>query len=172
MGTRIRAATESLNMNDHRASNGQIASPYPADQGGLRWCPDCEKYLPPSEFYMDKRTRAGLTRRCRTHHSRGSYKSRKTYSSPASRYDEHRRRTLAKYGLTQANYDEMVKVQNGVCAICSEPETTRYGRLAVDHDHATGRVRGLLCGHCNTGLGKFRDSPARLEAAIAYLTSL
>jgi len=67
----------------------------------------------------------------------------------------------------------MLKAQNRKCAICGRDETaTHNGRvkqLSVDHDHVTGRVRALLCGGCNAGLGAFRSDPAALAAAIAYL---
>jgi hypothetical protein len=76
---------------------------------------------------------------------------------------------LRNYNLTQAQYEEMLKVQNGCCAICSTPQSALPCALAVDHDHATGAIRGLLCGLCNQGLGLFRDRPDLLNAAIAYL---
>lgn len=71
-------------------------------------------------------------------------------------------------------YDELAEAQGGVCEICRLPEvaTTRFGvvrRLAVDHCHSTGIVRGLLCMRCNTALGAVRDDVAVLEAAAAYL---
>jgi len=72
-----------------------------------------------------------------------------------------------KYDITLAEYEEMHEAQEGVCAICFEPETGKM--LAVDHCHTTGAIRGLLCSHCNTALGKFRDDPARLQSAINYL---
>lgn len=79
-----------------------------------------------------------------------------------------RRERLARYGLTEEDYDRLVASQDGACAICRRepPEGTN---LAVDHSHADGRVRGLLCGPCNVGLGMFRDDPALLRAAIDYL---
>ena len=78
------------------------------------------------------------------------------------------------YGIGLAEYEAMLNAQNGVCAICTEPETAidnrgRARMLAVDHDHETGAVRALLCHLCNNGLGAFKDSPDRLRAAIAYL---
>lgn len=77
------------------------------------------------------------------------------------------------FGLTLDDYDAMLKAQDGVCAICKEQETcTRNGvvkHLAVDHDHKTGKVRGLLCQHCNQLFGHARESVAILRAAIAYL---
>ena len=82
----------------------------------------------------------------------------------------HRRlaTTLSKYDLTPAEFAAMAEAQGGVCAICEQPEPTR-SRLAVDHDHVTGSVRGLLCHFCNQGLGLLGDDPARVEAAAAYL---
>ena len=84
---------------------------------------------------------------------------------------------LKKYGLTEDDYEAMVERQHGVCAICLQPERyidARTGlarRLAVDHDHKTFKVRGLLCGPCNRALGQYEDMPERLERAAAYLRS-
>lgn len=77
-----------------------------------------------------------------------------------------------KYGITVEEYDQMLKIQNGRCAICdvSSHETkTGKSHLAVDHDHKTGRVRALLCSHCNAGLGAFRDDTVVLNKAVEYL---
>jgi len=73
------------------------------------------------------------------------------------------------YGITVAEYDRLYAEQAGGCAICGESCPTGR-RLAVDHDHDTGRVRGLLCARCNNGLGNFQDDPDRLRLAVAYLT--
>lgn len=79
------------------------------------------------------------------------------------------KRLLAKFGITTAEYCAMRDAQNKRCAICNREESTRQRRLAVDHDHALGVVRGLLCHHCNTGLGNFFDDPALLFKAVQYL---
>ncbi len=66
----------------------------------------------------------------------------------------------------------MLAAQKGVCAICHKtckPVGRKLGRLSVDHDHTTQKVRGLLCGKCNLGLGYFGDSPDTLVNAILYL---
>lgn len=76
-------------------------------------------------------------------------------------------RLLRKFGITVEQYDEMFAAQGGVCAICSCPP--HYKRLAVDHNHETGQVRGLLCGWCNRSLGGFRDSTELLVSAARYL---
>jgi len=72
-----------------------------------------------------------------------------------------------KYGITQEQWQEAFKRQGGKCAICHCAQ--RYQSLAVDHDHKTGKVRGLLCVQCNRGLGRFFDSPVRLRNAAAYI---
>lgn len=76
------------------------------------------------------------------------------------------------------SFDEMFEQQHGLCAICKTQlmktgnSAHRIRVAAIDHDHTTGHVRGLLCGHCNQGLGRFRDSPEILRAAIDYLEKL
>jgi predicted nucleic acid-binding Zn ribbon protein len=73
------------------------------------------------------------------------------------------------YGVTPDRFAEMLAEQGGSCGICPAAEPGGKGAWHVDHDHATGRVRGLLCHHCNLGLGNFKDEPSRLRAAITYL---
>lgn len=74
------------------------------------------------------------------------------------------------FGITEAEYDAILAKQGGACAICKGPQQRAGAKhFAVDHDHATGRVRGLLCSRCNVGVGQFLDSPQRLAAALAYL---
>lgn len=81
-----------------------------------------------------------------------------------------RKNSLKKFGLTIEQYDDINERQKGLCAICQKPETTKGKlRLAVDHDHKTGIVRGLLCNTCNTALGKFYDDVDLLKSAIFYL---
>lgn len=79
----------------------------------------------------------------------------------------HLRRT---YGITVAEYKSMLRAQGGRCGICATPEPGgRHDTFAVDHDHLTGQVRGLLCDRCNIGLGYFKDDPDTLRAAIDYV---
>ena len=72
-----------------------------------------------------------------------------------------------KYGMTVEDYDRMFKKQNGVCAICHTRQL--YQKLAVDHCHKTGQIRGLLCQHCNRSIGLMFDSPFRLRNAAEYI---
>jgi hypothetical protein len=93
-------------------------------------------------------------------------------------YDKLRRASLHPhlryyYGITFEEYAAMLVSQNGVCAICGKPEsaTNQYGvkRLAVDHDHATKCVRGLLCSKCNRAIGLLDEDTGRMLRAVAYL---
>lgn len=69
------------------------------------------------------------------------------------------------YGITVEKYNEMLAQQNGCCAICSK----EHPKLVVDHSHATGNVRGLLCRSCNTGIGCLKESREIFSSALAYL---
>lgn len=71
--------------------------------------------------------------------------------------------------LTVEWYTEKVEHQGGVCAICKTPITDVGRKLVIDHCHSTGKIRGLLCGQCNMGLGAFKDNIQNLKQAIGYL---
>lgn len=73
------------------------------------------------------------------------------------------------YGLSLEQYKQMLQAQNGVCKICKGLDNGPWNRLAVDHCHTTGKVRGLLCAKCNKGLGQFCDNPQLLKQAAEYL---
>lgn len=109
-------------------------------------------------------------RSCRT--CRRLYKKHARKNKLAFMRTEYRRENLKRYGITLEIYQEMFSRQRGVCAICKNPTNHKYGRrLDVDHDHATGIVRGLLCCKCNRGLGYFRDNADYLIQAALYLQS-
>jgi hypothetical protein len=85
----------------------------------------------------------------------------------ANRARERARQRERNHGIAAEEYETMLAAQGGVCAICKKPPGRRM--LNVDHDHTTGAIRALLCHGCNTGLGAFKDTPATLRAAAAYL---
>ena len=86
----------------------------------------------------------------------------KTHRTTAERREFHLR---GKYGITSIEYDQLRVIQNGACALCFRTDR----KLGVDHNHQTGKVRGLLCNSCNTALGAMNDDPDRLQNAIQYL---
>lgn len=132
-------------------------------------CSICKKFKLPQHFTID-RTRSGnvgsLCRKCKSLHVDKPY-SKRTKAARAIKFKVHR------YGITEEAYHAMYARQSGACAICQKPETKHIkgslATLAVDHDHTTGVVRGLLCSKCNRGLGMFHEDIARLTVAIAYL---
>lgn len=71
--------------------------------------------------------------------------------------------------MTDEQYHEMMKTQEGKCAICGTTFTDKPRHIHIDHCHSTGKVRGLLCKPCNQGLGMFKDDPALLKAAAYYV---
>jgi len=91
----------------------------------------------------------------------------------ASYYTDAARKS--HYGVTPEQFKTMLADQDSKCAICGKPQTEqRLGvkkAMNIDHCHATGKLRGLLCGHCNKALGFFNDDVALLKSAIKYLRS-
>ena len=83
-----------------------------------------------------------------------------------------RRHRLKKgFGLTEEDFNLMLKTQKNKCKVCSRLAKTFKKRFSIDHNHKTGKTRALLCGKCNTGLGLFQDSPELLRKAANYLES-
>lgn len=79
------------------------------------------------------------------------------------------RKRLRAYGLSVPSYLAMIEAQCGSCAICAVPLEVGSASTHVDHCHATGRVRGVLCVRCNMGLGYFKDRTDVMAKAISYL---
>lgn len=111
--------------------------------------------------------------------SKWDYSTREGKEDQRRFHREHNRNSYrdkslrAAFGLSLGQYELMSAEQNHVCACCGKPESVkRHGKalwLAVDHCHRTGRVRSLLCSHCNKGLGHFNDDPSLLRKAAEYL---
>ena len=76
-----------------------------------------------------------------------------------------------KFGITPEDFHSMSEAQNDVCAICgkAEGEDNRRTKLTIDHNHDTGKIRGLLCHNCNTAIGLFKDDISNISNAIDYL---
>ncbi len=101
--------------------------------------------------------------RCRKYHAKNRA-ARRAYLT--------NKENLRKYGISTAEKAGMYEAQRGLCAICGEQmKLGGYGThsACVDHDHATGKVRALLCNGCNTGLGSFRENSDALLLAVKYL---
>lgn len=153
----------------------------------MKQCTKCKEWKDKSCFYKHKECKDGLDPRCKTCISirekqrrqkpevrqQRILSDRKYRKTKNGKYKLKNANLKYHYGITLEEYDQMFEQQNGVCAICSKPETAKnkYGlrRLSVDHDHKTGEVRGLLCTGCNLILGHMRDNKERVLKAAIYL---
>jgi hypothetical protein len=123
-------------------------------------CKDCmAELLAGAIDKMPKRVAANPGPRCTTHW-RAVVRRRKA--------ENHEKRVQETYGLKKGEYAQLYEFQGGVCALCRRA-TGASRRLSVDHDHATGEVRGLLCRPCNTLLGHARDKVSFFRRASLYL---
>lgn len=145
----------------------------------VKRCSTCKMEKSLSDFYSDRSRSDGKTRLCKDctreynkvwrernpEHARELWRQASRKHAPAKR--------AKKYGLSTEELECIRERQNSCCAICGIHETDVKGRtpgvLCVDHDHATGNVRGLLCGKCNTALGMFGDTEDGLLRAVEYL---
>lgn len=121
---------------------------------GMKLCSGCDERKPLDQFNKFSRSPSGYAYECKSCVS----------ATRAPLYAMSIR--LKKYGMTEEQFHQMMEKQNGLCAICDSPIGTD---CHVDHCHTSLKVRGLLCKHCNLGLGHFKDSIASLHRAIQYL---
>jgi hypothetical protein len=147
-----------------------IRPPKPVAEEGYSWCGRCKTFPPVENFGWDA-TRNQIRRTCLDCHSAEQREWRARNAGRARGY-----RIYQKYGITPEQYHEMWDDQDGMCRICDVElpnvlvdDGDMRSRSAVDHDHGTGKVRGLLCAPCNCAIGYMRDNPERLEAAARYL---
>ncbi|MFJ7209580.1 endonuclease VII domain-containing protein [Streptomyces sp. NPDC098789] len=131
-----------------QVAKGKNVRPKVISPAGHKYCRRCREIKPYSEWDRNKRASDGLSTRCK-----------------ACRAVEARASHLKRaYGMTEAQWDEMVEAQGGLCCICLKAPAVH-----VDHCHETGRVRGVLCFNCNSAIGKLGDDPDTLRRAISYL---
>lgn len=134
------------------------------DCGEKRKCRACGVFKDKNEFTITQRDNKRV-RKCKQCNREWAREHR--LKNP----DHYRHMDLKQnYGITPTQYQAFYKDQNGVCAICLKPETSKRGWLHVDHHHLTGKVRGLLCGKCNSGIGLLGEDEKVLASAIQYLT--
>ena len=119
------------------------------DELGRKWCKKCSQWLEESLFADSAARIDGKFFHCRV--------------------CERDTQLKLNYGISLEEYHSILDLQNNVCAICGISQDSSSRKFHVDHDHVTGSIRGILCHHCNTGLGAFRDRPESLLSAISYL---
>ena len=146
----------------------------------MRTCCKCKQPKPLSEFsptskYKGKIQYRGDCKCCNAKNRRDRYRINPAPSLAASKKWKLENpdrikftRILCEYNLTRKAYESLLTRQNNLCAICGRP----FIKSHIDHDHKTGKVRGILCITCNTGLGKFNDSVELLYKAIRYQKNL
>jgi hypothetical protein len=150
----------------------------------MKRCPQCGEVKPLSAFSQQK-TRinswckecfAAYTRARRALDPEGNNRYQREWNAKnRGLRAQYRRRSLLKntYGLTEAQFDELLARQNGRCPICLEHLELKnppgMPKLAIDHDHVTGAIRGLLCGRCNAAIGLLREDIAVASRAVDYL---
>lgn len=147
----------------------------------MKTCSKCSIKKSKGKFYKDGRLKDGVKSYCKTcsdkYHKhyvgtpRGKEAQKKYWTTPKGKESRRNCKLKGTYGITIEEYDNIFKDQGEGCAICgiSKPGGGK-GRFRVDHDHITGKIRGLLCDKCNIGLGCFNDKTEILTKAIQYLS--
>lgn len=151
----------------------------------MKKCSKCGTEKPLDGFHRDRGNKDGLYAYCKecacakTAAWKQANPERSKEAQRASRQKRPRvyrnKKLLWTFGITLEQYEQMEAAQGGVCAVCKQPEREVHPRsgklrnLAVDHNHETGAIRGLLCNACNRGIGLLNDNPDLLETAAKYL---
>jgi hypothetical protein len=127
-------------------------------------CSKCQIEKPICDFYKKERGKYGVAGYCKN----CKVKQVKKAHKPVMWFDAHLKRM---YGITLDEHTKMYEEQSGRCAICGNEGNGKWKKLCVDHCHNTGKVRKLLCHHCNTALGLVGDNIQTLQKMIQYLNT-
>lgn len=133
----------------------------------MKTCTKCKETKPLSEFYVDRAKQDGKRNYCSSCDIEKSRRYREEFPEKSKRQVRSSKLKI-KYQIDLEQFEAMVESQNNSCAIC-KTEFYDPRRTCVDHNHTTGKVRQILCHHCNSGLGMFRESEEYLTNAINYL---
>jgi len=157
---------ENLYVTTHRLPSADPT--HPDDFPDVFTCTTCGQVKPVDEFPKWGRK----CKRCGSVHALAYRKARYALDPEEHRKQNARLRKaqlMRKYGLTVEEAEAFYRSSNGLCQICGKPSEDDRKYLNIDHNHATGQLRGVLCSHCNRGLGFFMDDLANLRSAVAYL---
>lgn len=135
------------------------------DENGLKKCSRCGRKKSKDDYHKDRTTRSGYASVC----AQCKVPIREASNEKVDRVDYLYQ---YKYKISRHQFEEMLLDQNFQCKICGvkfEGNESGQERICVDHDHDSGKVRGLLCRFCNIGLGKFKDHPENLRRAADYI---
>lgn len=130
-------------------------------------CPKCKEKLPLTSdyFHRNRSKKGGFSSACKKCRTTSNRKRQYTFTSRETKW---KGKLKLKFNLTLEQYDQMLEQQNGKCAICNQIDVSGK-RLSVDHDHQTGKIRGLLCMNCNLLLGRVESTPELFSKMMKYL---
>lgn len=184
MGLRRRSEKDMLTLIKRKHESSRKGAKRALRWRGLYLCSFCNKQCVVANLHAKKQQSCGCARLeliakwNREHPSPPRKRPNKNRLSDAdriihnrmSRRRKLRKEILKRYGLSQSQYENMLEQQHGLCAICGG--VCASGKLlAIDHDHVTNKVRGLLCNLCNLGIGLLADNPTVIRQAIIYLNT-
>lgn len=152
--------------------SNQILIPFETE---VKKCSVCKIQKSATEFYRRKSGREKGRLRCEC--KKCGHKIHKEYDKRRPRESKRDEQLRTKFGITLEQYEDLLLKQEFKCAICGKVADVNVTRdkmkwqrsLSVDHCHSTGKIRGLLCWHCNTGIGKLGDTVDGLMRAVRYL---
>lgn len=142
-----------------------------AEPGPMKRCPSCEQMKDRDTEFGKRGNRVTSKSHCKTCEASGQARRYRSLAPDAATRLQRDKALARMHGLTTSDYERLLDAQGGRCAICgtTDPGRRNTSNFAIDHDHTTGEVRGLLCNGCNMGIGHLRDDPEILREAIAYL---
>ena len=136
----------------------------------MRTCAKCGVRKPLTDYHRNKSGKDGRRELYKIYQSNYSKNRRASWTQEERQRDRDYHRNawlLRKYGISVVEYEKLLVNQDGVCAICHLPPDSEF--LVVDHNHLTGKIRGLLHRWCNSFIGLLQDDPKLLRAAADYL---